>query len=110
MKTTPFKCLGIGLAVIAFIALFPWLVQLLWNGVLQQVVPVKPITYWQAFGLLILSKILFGGFPGGGGCRERCGSRRGSCDDDGSTETARCRHELRRRFGKPDQSDNDRDS
>lgn len=40
----------------------------LWNGVLVDVLGVKVISYWQALGLLILAKILFGGFPG-----RRCG-------------------------------------
>src|SRR4051794_33004549 len=42
----------------------------LWNGVLTEVVSVKAITYWQALGLLVLARILVGGFPrpGGGRC------------------------------------------
>jgi hypothetical protein len=41
-------------------------VMLLWNNVLAQVVNVSTITFGQALGILILSKILFGGFRGGG--------------------------------------------
>ncbi|MFD2936451.1 hypothetical protein [Spirosoma flavum] len=37
----------------------------LWNNVLVAVVAVKPVTYWQAVGLLILSRILLGGFKFG---------------------------------------------
>lgn len=37
----------------------------LWNNVLVAVVAVKPVTFWQAVGLLILSRILFGGFKFG---------------------------------------------
>ena len=44
------------------IALMVWVVMYLWNAILPEVVGVTPITYWQAFGILILSKILFGGF------------------------------------------------
>jgi hypothetical protein len=36
----------------------------LWNGVLTEVVGVKTVTYWQALGILVLARILFGGFPG----------------------------------------------
>ena len=57
----------IPIAVLAFVALLSFAVYALWNGVLAEVVPVKTITYWQALGLLVLSKILFGGFPGGRG-------------------------------------------
>jgi hypothetical protein len=41
-------------------------VMLLWNAVLPYVLPMKPINYWQAMGLLVLCRILFGGFKFGG--------------------------------------------
>lgn len=54
-------------AILGFLALFTWVVYALWNGVVTDVLNVKAITYWQALGLLVLVKILFGGFPGRGG-------------------------------------------
>ena len=39
----------------------------LWNAILPEVVDAKPLSYWQALGLLLLSRILFGGFRFGGG-------------------------------------------
>ena len=39
-----------------------FVVMLLWNAILPGVVHVTPITYWQGLGILVLSKILFGGF------------------------------------------------
>ena len=53
-------------AVIALIALtvFSFAVMNLWNWILPSVVGWHPITFWQALGLLVLSKILFGGFRG----------------------------------------------
>ena len=50
---------------IAAITLFTWIVMLLWNGVVTDVFSVKEISFWQAAGLLILSKILFFSFRGG---------------------------------------------
>lgn len=41
-------------------------VMLLWNAILPDVFQVSTITYWQALGLLILSRILIGGFRFGG--------------------------------------------
>lgn len=35
-------------------------VMWLWNAVIPEVLPAKPLSYWQAVGLLILSRILFG--------------------------------------------------
>ncbi len=39
----------------------------LWNWLMPALFGWKSIGYWQALGLIILSKILFGGFGGSGG-------------------------------------------
>lgn len=49
------------------ILVFSGAVMLLWNNILAQVTNVHTITFLQAFGILVLSKILFGGFRGGWG-------------------------------------------
>lgn len=51
---------------IAAITLFGFIVMWLWNAILPAVTAVKAITFWQALGILVLSKILFGGFGGKG--------------------------------------------
>jgi hypothetical protein len=53
----------------AFVLALGGVVMLLWNAILPDTVGVKPLTYWKALGLLILAKILFGGFrrPGSWG-------------------------------------------
>jgi hypothetical protein len=56
------------LFVIAFplgLIFFGLLVMYLWNLTLPGVLNVSPINFWQAIGILLLSKLLFGGFPGG---------------------------------------------
>jgi len=40
------------------------IVMWLWNLILPNVIGVHTVTYWQAMGILVLSKILFGGFGG----------------------------------------------
>ena|SRR5712675_677832 len=57
--------------LLAALAIFVFgsVVMLLWNNVLAQVVNVSTITFAQALGILVLSKILFGGFRGGWGPR-----------------------------------------
>jgi hypothetical protein len=52
--------------VIAFVVLFTFIVMGLWNAILPAVLGVSTITFWQAMGILVLSKILFSGFGGGG--------------------------------------------
>ena len=54
------------MAAVAIIV-FGGLVMLLWNNVLVEVVNISPITFGQALGILLLSKILFGGWRGGWG-------------------------------------------
>jgi hypothetical protein len=41
------------------------LVLLLWNWLMPALFGFRSIGYWQAFGLLILARLLFGGFRGG---------------------------------------------
>ena len=53
----------------AAIFLFGGLVMFLWNAILPAVLGVKAITFIQALGILLLSKILFGGFGGKRGWR-----------------------------------------
>src|SRR5437762_973419 len=51
------------------ILVFGGIVMLLWNNVLAAVTNVHTITFVQALGILVLAKILFGGFRGGWGPR-----------------------------------------
>ena len=37
-------------------------VMLLWNWLMPDIFGLKALTYWQAWGIMILSWILFGGF------------------------------------------------
>ena len=53
------------LFAIAFFLLGGLAVMLLWNAILPPTIAsVGALTYWRAVGLLILCKILFGGFRG----------------------------------------------
>ncbi len=52
----------IPLFVIAAFLGLSLLVQTLWNHILVDVTTVKALSYPQAMGILVLSKILFGGF------------------------------------------------
>ena len=48
------------------IFVFGGLVMFLWNNILAVVLKISTITFLQALGILLLSKILFSGFRGGG--------------------------------------------
>jgi hypothetical protein len=58
------------LAVLA-VTVFGFATELLWNWLVPGLFGLRAITFWQAIGLCVLSKILFGGFHkhGGGGGR-----------------------------------------
>lgn len=65
-----------GLMILVFgilaILAFGLVVMGLWNAILPAVLGVKTISFIQALGILLLSKILFGGF---GGSRHKGGWR-----------------------------------
>ena len=63
------------LLFIAGILLFTFIVMQLWNAILVPVLHISVITFGQALGILILSKILFGGFRRGWGGRGGYGMR-----------------------------------
>jgi Ca2+/H+ antiporter, TMEM165/GDT1 family len=48
--------------VIAGFLAFAWVVMLLWNWLVPELFHWSKITYLQAIGLFVLSRILFGGF------------------------------------------------
>ena len=55
---------GVKIAVIAMVALavFGFILMSLWNWLAPAVFGARTITFWQALGILVLSKILFSGF------------------------------------------------
>lgn len=70
------KCWKIGVLVAVGIAAAGWVVMALWNWLMPALFSgTNQINYLQALGLLVLSKILFGGFRrgfhGGHGCHGR---------------------------------------
>ncbi|MFA5826004.1 MAG: hypothetical protein WC825_08535 [Gallionellaceae bacterium] len=59
------KCWKIGVLVVLGVAALGWVVMALWNWLLPNLFAgVGEIDYVQAMGVLLLSKILFGGFRG----------------------------------------------
>ncbi len=57
-----FKVLIGGVIVITLVFLFGYITMRLWNWLMPEIFELGAINYWQALGLLILAKILFGGF------------------------------------------------
>lgn len=51
--------------IAGILALVSYVVMLLWNGLLPDILHVGTITFWQAMGIFVLCKILFGFGKGG---------------------------------------------
>lgn len=88
------------IAIAAIFFLVVALVMTLWNCILPDVLGVKEISFWQAAGILVLSKILFGGFKGGRNkfkdCRPGWKQR---IEHLSPEEKERFKEKLRERFG-----------
>jgi chromate transport protein ChrA len=58
------KGLKIALLVLLAAAVMSFVVMSLWNWLMPGLFALHRISFWQALGLLLLAKILFGGFRG----------------------------------------------
>lgn len=70
MRPRNFRWVGYVLMGIFFVAAVVFLTMTLWNWLIPDLFHGPVITYWQAFGLLLLGKLLFGWHnhhKGGGG-------------------------------------------
>lgn len=73
------KCVAFLVVVLALVALLSYVVMRLWNALIPELFHGPVVGFWQAAGLLVLCKILFGGLRGrhgpgrwpGHGWRER---------------------------------------
>lgn len=65
------KVIKMILLVILAVTVFGFVTRELWNWLMPSLFGLKLITFWQAIGLVVLGKILFGGIHkhGGGGGR-----------------------------------------
>src|ERR1700688_5116020 len=96
------------LAMLAFAVIGGEIVLHLWNWLLPSLFGWRQITFWQALGLLVLCRVLFGGLgshhSGRPGFRRRMKER---CDHMTPEERERFRQRMRERFGfSPSTSEN----
>jgi hypothetical protein len=87
------RCLKIALAAIVGVAALGWVVMLLWNWLMPALFfGAQPVGYGQALAILLLARILFGGFRG------RCHGGWASRGEAGSGMNAQEREQLKGRF------------
>jgi hypothetical protein len=65
------RCIKIALLVVLGVFVLGWVVMSLWNWLIPALFNGPVINFFQALGILVLSKILFGGFKKGG--HHHCG-------------------------------------
>ena len=67
----PLRIAGIAVAAVVgtavFALAFGWLAMLLWNWLMPAIFHLGEITYWEGFGIVVLGKLIFGGFGFRGG-------------------------------------------
>ncbi|GAB3896973.1 hypothetical protein [Spirosoma agri] len=87
----------LGFALV-FVGLMGFVVMALWNALLPTILGVATISFWQALGLLVLSRILFGGFGprGFGGRGFRNGNERNDAEWGGGFGASR--HEWKQKM------------
>ncbi len=90
---TPGEMVGMvilaGIGIVALIFLFAFVVMWLWNWLMPEIFGLPIITLWQGMGLCLLSKVLFGGFEGGGGSKNKSSSK--------PKNKLRCANDLKQR-------------
>ncbi len=88
------------LGMVAFIAIGGEIVLHLWNWLLPPLFGWRQITFWQALGILVLCRVLFGGL-GRHGYRGSNFRRRmkGRCEHMTPEERERFRERMRERWG-----------
>jgi len=74
--TIAFKIFFGILAAIAFALLFGYVIMWLWNWLMPDIFGLTTITYWQAVGILVLGKLIFGGLGGGHNSKSHKGKPR----------------------------------
>lgn len=95
------KFIFIPFLIVGVLALISYIVMLLWNNLLPEIFHVTTITYWQAAGLLVLCKILFGfGGPRGRGGAPWMRHKMERFKNMSPEEQERFREEMRARCGK----------
>lgn len=72
--------MGLGIIALSALALLcGWVIQFLWNVTLAEMFSLPDISFWQALGVFVLAKLLFG-FGIGGGSRSSSGRKKRKAD------------------------------
>lgn len=87
--------------ILVGIPLFAVVVMLLWNALMPDIFRLPVVNFWQALGLLVLSKILLTGFRGGSGGKWGRGAVRERWANMTPADREKFKQEWAHRCGKP---------
>jgi hypothetical protein len=93
------RILKIASIAVAAGGVFGLVVKSLWNWVMPALFGLRSITFWQAWGVLILSRILFSRFSGGSPGRHARARMLDRWEQMSPEERAKLRERLRHRWG-----------
>jgi len=88
-----FVILGIALCI-----LMGFVMMWLWNWLMPMIFGLTELTYWQAVGVFVLAKLIFGGFGGGGS--DDSGHRKSKRRGPGKTIKSEIKSEFSKEFDK----------
>ena len=99
------KGTGIGICAIVAVFLFGYVFQMLWNTLIPDLFQGPEITYWQGIGLIVLGKLMTGGFGSGMSCGCDCKKKKNSgwkssCDNKTEEEKAEMKKKFKQKFQK----------
>jgi hypothetical protein len=100
-RKRPLRILIVAGFALTALGLFGLLVKSLWNWLMPTLFGAHAITFWQALGVLILSRILLGGFSGSSRRYDRRWRARliDRWEQMSPEERAKFRERLRHRWG-----------
>jgi hypothetical protein len=93
--------IGIGILCVLAFGLLIYLLQYLWNWLVPSIIGWRAISYWEALGLFVLSKLLFKGIHFSGGDKRGWGNKRWESRLAGMTpeERERFKQKMREKCG-----------
>ncbi len=61
-RFTPLRFLGFAALVVLCVLVYGFATEALWNWLVPSIFHLRRVTFWEAAGLVLLGKLLFGGF------------------------------------------------
>ncbi len=95
-KKSPLEIAGMIIFGAIFITglaiLFGFVIMWLWNWLMPEIFGLTTLTFWQAVGLIIFAKLIFGGFGGGSSSKKSSKRSDKECKKDSKTDFSKWKY------------------